>query len=86
MGVYETWGTTTIPPNGANQMSRYGCHWNLVVATPGFKNCHAIWAAVKPRAVLYYKQNGIDAWANARTEEAECPFFSPDDQWVGFTT
>src|ERR1051326_4979860 len=49
--VYEGWGTATIPSYGANQVSRYGRHWNLYVATPGFKDRNAIWAAVKPYAM-----------------------------------
>ncbi len=83
---YEAWGMATVPAYGANQVNRYGRHWNVFVATPGFKDRNAIWAAVKPVAVqagwtvvsenpnggllvvLHYARNGVDAWANASTD------------------
>jgi OOP family OmpA-OmpF porin len=86
MYAYEAWGVTTIPSYGANQVKRYGRHWNLFVRTPGFKDREAIWAAVKPYAVqagwtvvsenlkggllvvLHYNRDGVEAWANAGTD------------------
>src|ERR1700674_1881143 len=93
MRGYEPWGMATVPSYGANQVNRYGRHWNLLVATPGFKDRNAIWAAVKPYAVqsgwtvmlenpnggllvvLHYTQNGIDAWANAGTDNGGTSFY-----------
>jgi outer membrane protein OmpA-like peptidoglycan-associated protein len=49
--AYEVWGMATVPAYGANQVNRYGRHWNLYVETPGFKDRNAIWAAVKPVAM-----------------------------------
>jgi len=84
----------TIPSYGDNQVKRYGRHWNLYVATPGFKDRNALWAAVKPYAVqagwtvvsenpnggllvvLHYTKNGIDAWANAGTDNPGTSFYA----------
>jgi len=91
---YESWGMATIPSYGDNQVKRYGRHWNLYVATPGFKDRNALWAAVKPYAVqagwtvvsenpnggllvvLHYTKNGIDAWANAGTDNPGTSFYA----------
>ena len=92
--TYEAWGVATIPSYGANQVQRYGRHWNLFVGTPGFKDRNAIWAAVKPYAleagwtvvsenpngglliVLHYNRNGVEAWANAGTDNPGTSFYA----------
>jgi OOP family OmpA-OmpF porin len=47
---YESWGVATIPRYGANQVRKYGHHWDLWVDVPGFKfgDRPALWASVKP--------------------------------------
>ena len=91
---YEAWGVVTIPSYGANQVKRYGRHWNLFVRTPGFKDRESIWTAVKPYAVqagwtvvsedlkggllvvLHYHRDGVEAWANAGTDNPGTNFFA----------
>jgi OOP family OmpA-OmpF porin len=94
MYSYEVWGVTTIPSYGADQVKRYGRHWNLFVRTPGFNDRESIWAAVKPYAVqagwtvvsenlkggllvaLHYIRGGVEAWANAGTDNPGTSFFA----------
>jgi len=48
---YETWGQSTFPAYGANQVKKNGHHWDLWVQVAGPRDRPATWAAVKPIAL-----------------------------------